>query len=286
MQAAGTEGGIKGTGLSTDNRNKVVPRAWLEAAGWTVLITALWGTDLLAKLSERDQTGFGKNDFLLISEQITSAVAALIMILFVIRWLKLFPLKRAAWAQAVIGHTVGTIIFAFGHYALMVALRIPWYAINGHSYVWRDPFVANLIVEYQKDIKIYFGIVVVATAYQLYRSSRSAAAPPPVDRLIVQTGVGDSVLRFEQIDYLEAARNYIAVHAEGREYIVRDTMTNVMGKLSGGPFARTHRSFVVNIDKIREIRRVDSKQRVVLHSGEDLPLSRSYRDEFTRIISG
>jgi len=63
-------------------------------------------------------------------------------------------------------------------------------------------------------------------------------------------------------------------------------MANVMDRLSGGPFARTHRSFIVNIDKIREIRPVDSKQRVILHSGENLPLSRSYRDEFTRIISG
>lgn len=251
-----------------------------------VLITILWGTDLLAKLSVRDQTGIGKDDFLLISEQITSAVAALIMILFVIHWLKLFPLRRDAWVQAIIGHTVGTIIFAFGHYALMVALRIPWYAINDHTYVWRDPFVSNLIVEYQKDIKVYFGIVLIATAYQLYLRSRPAAAPLPADRLIVQTATGNSLLRFEQIDYLEAARNYIAVHAEGREYIVRDTMTNVMGRLSGGPFARTHRSFVVNIDKIKEIRPVDSKQRVFLHSGEDLPLSRSYRDEFMRIIAG
>jgi two-component system LytT family response regulator len=75
------------------------------------------------------------------------------------------------------------------------------------------------------------------------------------------------------IDYLEAARNYIAVHAGGREYIIRDTMTNVSRRLSGGTFARTHRSFIVNIDKIKEIRTVDTGQRIVLTSGEDVPLS-------------
>lgn len=272
--------------MSIDSRNEKIPRVWLEAAGWVVLITVFWGSDLLAKLSERNQTGIGKDDFSLISEQITSAVAVLIMILFLIRWLRLFPLRRDAWVQAIIGHTVGSIIFAFGHHILMVALRIPWYEMNGRTYVWREPFVSNLIVEYQKDIKIYFGIVVIIAAYQLYHRSRSTAVPPRTDRLIVQTGAGDSVLRFDQIDYLEAARNYIAVHAEGREYVVRDTMANVMGRLSRGPFARTHRSFIVNVDKIREIRPVDSKQRVFLHSGEDVPLSRSYRDEFTRIIAG
>ena len=272
--------------MSTDDKNKNILRNCLEATGWAVLIAILWGTDLLAKISERNQTGFGKNNFLLISEQITSAVAVLIMVLFVVRWLKLFPLKRDVWVQAVIGHTAGSILFAFGHHGLMVAFRIPWYEINGHDYMWREPFVSNLIVEYQKDIKIYLGLVVVATAYQLYLRSRSAPLLPRADRLVVQTGTGDSVLRFEQIDYLEAAMNYIAVHAEGREYVVRDTMDNLFRRLSSGPFARTHRSFIVNIDKIREIRPVDSKQRIVLHSGADLPLSRSYREEFGDIMAG
>lgn len=286
MQNVGTNSNINGTDLSTRNHNKLIPRTWLEGAGWAVLIGVLWGTDLVAKILVREQEGIGKNNFLLISEQVTSAIAALIMILFVVRWLKLFPLTRRVWAQAIVGHTVGTLIFAFGHYALMVAMRIPWYAINGHNYIWREPFVANLIVEYQKDIKIYFGIVVIVTMYQAYRRSKTVVAPMPGNRLLVQTGSGDSVVRFDQIDYLEAARNYVSVHAEGREFVVRDTMANVMGRLSGGPFARTHRSFIVNVDKVRDIRSIDSKHRVFLHSGDDVPLSRSYRSDFTRIIAG
>jgi len=286
MQTTGTKHTIQGTSLSVDDRTRAVPRVWFEAAGWLVLVTVLWGTDLLAKISERNQTGIGKENFLLISEQVTSAVAVLVMILFVIRWLELFPLRRATWARAVIGHTAGTVLFALGHYALMVALRMAWYQINDHNYIWREPFVANLIVEYQKDIKIYLGIIIIATAYQMYRRSRSAPEPQPSNRLIVQAGSGDSVLRFEQIDYLEAARNYVAVHAEGREYLLRDTMANVTGRLSGGPFARTHRSFIVNVDKVREIRTVGSKQRVYLQNGEDVPLSRSYRGEFTKKIAG
>ena len=111
-------------------------------------------------------------------------------------------------------------------------------------------------------------------------------AQSPADRLIVQTGTGDAVLRFEQIDYLEAARNYVSVHAGDREYVIRETMNNVMHKLSGGSFARTHRSFIVNIDKVREIRSVDSGLRVFLTSGEDVPLSRSCREEFTRRLGG
>jgi hypothetical protein len=51
----------------------------------------------------------------------------------------LFPIRRQTWAPAVIGHTTGSILFAFGHHALMVAMRIPWYAVNGREYVWHCP---------------------------------------------------------------------------------------------------------------------------------------------------
>jgi len=286
MQVSGMKTTALGTGLSSDNRNKFNLRRWLEAAAWIALVALLWGSDLLAKFSVREQTGIGLDDFRLISEQATSAIAVLAMIPFLIQWLKLFPPKLSGWPRVVIGHTIGSIFFAFGHFVLMVALRMPWYALNGRTYVWRDPFANNLIVEYQKDIKIYIGFVVVISAYQYYRRSRTAEPQAHAGRLIVQTGTGNSVLRLEQIDFLEAARNYISVHADGREYIVRDTMTNVLRKLSGGPFVRTHRSFIVNVDKIKEIRTVDAGQIIFLTSGEDVPLSRSYREELTRKIGG
>jgi hypothetical protein len=217
---------------------------------------------------------------------VTSAAAVLVMILFLVQWLKLFPIRMADWPRVVIGHTIGSIIFAFGHFVLMLALRIPWYALNERTFVWRQSFVSNLILEYQKDIKIYIGFVIVISAYQYYRRSRTSAPQSHVDRLIVQTGTSDSVLRLEEIDYLEAARNYILVHAGGREYMIRDTMTNVVRRLSSGPFVRTHRSFIVNIDKIKEIRTVDAGQRVILTSGEGVPLSRGYREGFTQKIGG
>lgn len=265
---------------------RLVPRRWLEAAGWVLLVTVIWGTDLLSKMSERDQAGVGKDDFRLISEQVTSALAVLIMILFVVRWLKLFPLKRKAWVPAIIGHTAGGIIFAFGHHVLMVAMRIPWYEINDIVYVWRGPFVSNLIVEYQKDIKVYLGILIISTSYQLYRHSRPVASRQNDYRLLVQTGSGNTVLRFDQIDYVEAARNYISVYSADREYVVRDTMANLMLKLAGGPFARTHRSFIVNVDRIKEIRFVESKQHIFLENGKSIPLSHSYREEFNAKLPG
>lgn len=282
----GTKITVGGISLSEEHSKSPWSRTGWEALGWVLLVSLLWGSDLLVKLSGHDPSVAGRDTFKLVSEQVTSAIAALIMVMFIVQWLKLFPISRDAWPRTIIGHTIGSIIFAFGHFALMVALREPWYALNDRSYIWREPFAANLILEYQKDIKIYIGFVVLIAAYQYFRDGKEEPARPETDRLLVQTGTGDAVLRFAQIDYLEAARNYIAIHAEGREYVIRDTMANVERRLAGGPFARTHRSFIVNIDKVQEIRAVDSKQRVFLHGGADIPLSRSHRDQFSREILG
>ena len=272
--------------MKADDQRQPGLRTWLEAAAWIALVTLLWGTDLLATISASEQSGIDLDRFRLLSEQLTSAIAVLIMVPFLVQWLKLLPLSLTEWPRLVIGHTIGSVFFAFGHFALMVALRIPWYAINDRHYVWREPFVNNLIVEYQKDIKIYIGFVVLISAYQYYRRSRAVIPQPHTDRLIVQSGKGTAVLRLDQIEYLEAARNYVSVHAGGREYVIRETLSNLLRRLSAGGFVRAHRSFVVNIDKVREIRTVGSAQRVILTSDAEVPLSRGYREEFTRKVGG
>ncbi|MDH4109018.1 MAG: LytTR family transcriptional regulator [Gammaproteobacteria bacterium] len=260
-------------------------RTWVQACAWVALVTVLWGTDLYVKFSERDAFGVGKDDYRLVVEQVTSGLGVLAMIPLLVYWLGLFPPTRDRWPAAVVGHTFGTIMFAFGHYTLMVALRAAWYGATGFPYIWRQPFVQNLIVEYQKDIKIYFGILVIVLAWRAVvgreggvNSSQGTTAPPLPDRLVVQTGQGTSVVAFDDIRYLEAARNYVVVHAGEREYLVRDTIANLYIRLDATRFLRTHRSFIVNVDTVREIRNVDSSTKILLDGGHEVPLSRGYRD--------
>lgn len=287
MQVRGTDDAGRGMSLMSRSSRAGLLRRLLEVAGWVFLVSVLWGTDLLVKIAERDQTGFGKDDFRLITEQVTSGIAVLIMVSFVIRWLRVFPLKRDAWAPAIVGHTFGSVVFAAGHYVLMVLMRMVVYGLAGITYVWREPFFSNLVLEYQKDIKIYVGIIAVIIAYRrLSRDDgRDAVASDREGRLLVQTGSGSTVLRFTEIEYLEAARNYVAIHAGGREYLVRDTMANIEVRLPRATFVRTHRSYIVNIDRISEIRTVDSKQCIALDSGAEVPLSRTYRETFRNAVA-
>ncbi|HSD70138.1 MAG TPA: LytTR family DNA-binding domain-containing protein [Woeseiaceae bacterium] len=272
---------------SADNRSSW-RRRFAEGFAWTLAVAFLWTVDTLAKLSVREQTGIGKDDFRLYTDQGTSAAAALLMIPFVIYWLRLFPLRRGQWVPAVIGHTAGSLIFAFGHYSLMVLFRFVVFRLNGMQYHWLQSYASNLIVEYQLDIKIYLAIVLIVSAYQYFRKI-GQERPPPVPlqgRLVVQTGTGESVLRLADIDYIAASRNYLVVHVGEREYLLRDTINNLEERLRGEAFLRTHRSFIVNIDRIQEIRPADSGHRIRLSNGPEIPLSRSYRERVKALLAG
>lgn len=269
----------------------ITRRRLLETGFWATLIIVLWTVDLFTKFELRQRTGVGLDDFRLVAEQVTSGLAALVMVLFVAHWLDVFPLRRDKPVQAVVGHIAGSVIFAVGHYFVMVLLRFASYPLFGRKYVFGSRLLDNLVFEYQKDIKIYLGMVAIIAIYRHYMATHAEPATEPAPmpmtrRLMVQTRTGERVIGFDQIDYLEAARNYVVVHADGHEFLVRDTMASLERKLSGASFARSHRSFIVNLDKIAEIRSSDSGSfQVALTTGAQVPLSRRYREQFKSVLA-
>ncbi|MEO7966149.1 MAG: LytTR family DNA-binding domain-containing protein, partial [Gemmatimonadaceae bacterium] len=109
-----------------------------------------------------------------------------------------------------------------------------------------------------------------------------ASAPPPSEfaqRLTVRDGERIFIVRSEEIDWCEAAANYVRVHVRGRVCTLRGTMSAIERRLDPRRFARIHRSTVVNIDRVREILpEWHGDFDVVLLDGTKLRLSRSYRD--------
>jgi two-component system LytT family response regulator len=100
-----------------------------------------------------------------------------------------------------------------------------------------------------------------------------------VRRLTVKDGRRFLLLKTEEVDWIEAASNYVELHARGRTYLIRMTLTELYETLDPAMFARIHRSTVVNLDRIKEITLGDACDFVVwLHDGSSLRLSRGYRD--------
>jgi two-component system LytT family response regulator len=102
---------------------------------------------------------------------------------------------------------------------------------------------------------------------------------PAGDRVLVKSGARVLFVRTDEIDWVEAADNYVRLHIGSETHLVRDTLHDFEQRLDRNRFARIHRSTIVNLDRIRELQPLfHGEYAVLLHDGTRLTLSRRYRD--------
>jgi two-component system LytT family response regulator len=100
-----------------------------------------------------------------------------------------------------------------------------------------------------------------------------------LDRLVVKSGGRVFFLRTDEIDWIEAAGNYVRLHLGEESHLFRETMSNMETRLDARRFARIHRSRIVNIERIRELQPwFNGEYVVILRNGSRLTLSRNYRE--------
>ncbi len=99
-------------------------------------------------------------------------------------------------------------------------------------------------------------------------------------RLVIKASGRIFFLPVEEIDWVEAADNYVRIHAAGKEHLMRETLQSLEGRLDPAMFLRVHRSTIVNIDRIRELQPMfHGDYALRLYDGTELTLSRNYRDK-------
>jgi len=99
------------------------------------------------------------------------------------------------------------------------------------------------------------------------------------DRFVVKSGGRIFFVRTAEIDWIEAAGNYVKLHVGNDSHLIRETMNAVEGRLSPDAFVRIHRCHIVNIEQVRELQPWFNGEYVVfLKNGTRLTLSRGYRE--------
>jgi two-component system LytT family response regulator len=112
-------------------------------------------------------------------------------------------------------------------------------------------------------------------------------APAYVDRLLVRTGNRLVPVRVAGIDWIEAADNYVRLHVGPERYALRETIRSLEARLDPRRFARVHRSTIVNLDRVREVRPLPSGDCTLILTGStELMLSRSWREAFEARFGG
>lgn len=105
------------------------------------------------------------------------------------------------------------------------------------------------------------------------------------DKIMLKTAKGVSFINTNEVDWVEAAGNYVKLHVKDSGHLLRETMNNIESKLNPDKFLRIHRSSLVNIDRIKELQPLfNGDYIVILQNDRELNLSRNYHDRLQRLF--
>lgn len=124
-----------------------------------------------------------------------------------------------------------------------------------------------------------YGTTLLAAVAEI-RSRNVAPAPGPssagrLERIMVRVGGAIRFVEVEEIDWIEGADYYVTLHVQGTEHLYRESLKHLEERLDPAQFFRIHMSAIVNMGRVREIRRgFAGGYEVTLQTGKTLPVSR------------
>jgi two-component system LytT family response regulator len=106
------------------------------------------------------------------------------------------------------------------------------------------------------------------------------------ERLVIKSGGRIFFLEVGEIDWIEAADNYVRLHAGRESHLLRETMNSLEKKLDPDQFLRVHRSRIVNVRKIKQLQPLfRGEYDIMLQDGKRLESGRGYRDKLQKLFS-
>lgn len=215
------------------------------------------------------------------------------------------PIRRDTWTRSVPLHALLAMGVAFAYLATN-SLVIAWTEGIPLSTRW---YLGNVALHFTRSFHVFWLMywAVLGAGYLFdYRSAllaerraqtalrneiatltsrleraagRSAATPDYLQRVPVRQGPSVLYVAMEDVEWIEAAGHYVELHQAERTHLIRETMTSLERVLDPERFVRIHRSTIVNIDRIREVRTGEGEETVVvLHDGSHLSVSRGRRE--------
>lgn len=104
--------------------------------------------------------------------------------------------------------------------------------------------------------------------------------PVPTERISVKSGGKIMLIKPGEIDWIEAADNYVSLHVGKAVHLLRETMGTMESRLDPEKFLRINRSLIVNTDRVKELHPLfHGDYTLILHDGTKLNSSRNYRDK-------
>lgn len=226
--------------------------------------------------------------------ELSSTLTVGLLIPVLIAFERRFPLRWDTLGRHLPWHLAGTLVFCVVHVLVMMTLRKAIYALVGASYHignWATVFA----YEYLKDVRSYVLILCAVLSYRLLLlrlqgearvldAPEAAAGAEPAgpsarpERFLVRKLRKEFLIAATDIEWLQAQGNYIGIHVNGHDYLLRSTLSDFLAQLDPARFVQVHRSYAANLDRVAEIEPLDSGDaRLRMKDGSQVPCSRRYR---------
>jgi hypothetical protein len=211
------------------------------------------------------------------------------------------------WQQpklSIVIYLTAAMVFAACHVSIMVLLREISYLFTAREYDFANSayqLAYELLYEFRKDIWSFFFFVIAITAYRhiltLWLGDANciddiqvpeqgevfdnAASPKLTKYLLVKKLGKEFLIKTEQVEWIQAAGNYVNLHIGDKLYPTRMTLADFVEGDETRSLCRIHKSFAVNLNFIHCITPLASGDaEVTLQSGKTLRLSRRYKEPF------
>jgi two-component system LytT family response regulator len=110
-------------------------------------------------------------------------------------------------------------------------------------------------------------------AAQLAAASRQGR---PLERIVVKDGPKVTVIPLDRLDWVQAQDDYVLLRTEGKNLLKQQTLASLEAQLDPARFIRTHRSFILNLDRLVRVEQDTKEHReAILRDGTRLPVSRA-----------
>jgi two-component system LytT family response regulator len=112
-----------------------------------------------------------------------------------------------------------------------------------------------------------------------------AGGEPYPDRISIRDGSTIKLVPVNDIDWIDAAGDYMCLHAGSQVHVLRVTMKALQSQLDPQRFQRVHRSTIVNVDRVQTITpHQNGEYHLHLQGGKRLKMSRSYKNGLQKLI--
>ena len=120
------------------------------------------------------------------------------------------------------------------------------------------------------------------TLEQALGAPQALPSQPADPRLTIRDGQRSIRVPLAEIRWIDAAGDYMCIHTDAETFVLRATMRELEAQLDPRRFQRIHRSSIVNVERVREMRpHINGEYFLRLDCGHELKLSRSYRDRLS-----